>query len=248
MCKQIRAAGKIPFALALGAGTSAVQNTFWGLALVNPYRQDPNWTQERTNNQVTFATSPMWRGAIQGMVDMKDAGCFPPHPEGLGIAAAVGLVASGQAVMMMSNSALNSGLQAANPSFNLDSTFAMPAETAAQTRVLVYVSPVVGVNRATSHPDESLKVVEFLARADQNAAFNTAAQQVSPIAASKGELPAWGNGIAQYFKAKRTINNPSAAWPNPNLIVILGSDVIGLFTGQKSVDDVLRDLDANWNP
>jgi raffinose/stachyose/melibiose transport system substrate-binding protein len=190
----------------------------------------------------------MWQRSFQMLLDMKNAGCFPPHPEGMGLADVAGLVSSGKAVMLLDNSAQLAGMQAANPGMNvLDSTFALPAETAGQTRVLVYVSPVIGINNSTTNRGAALAFLDFLAQADQNKLFNDASAQVSPAAAIKGQLPTWGAGLSTYFKANKTISNPSATWPNPNLTITLLADLTGLFTGQKTVDALLKDMDAGWN-
>ena len=36
------------------------------------------------------------------------------------------------------------------------------------------------------------------------------------------------------------------SWTNPQVYQALGSGVTGLLTGQKTVDDVLKDMDAAW--
>ena len=35
-------------------------------------------------------------------------------------------------------------------------------------------------------------------------------------------------------------------WPNPEIVDVLGKDVQGLLTGQKTVTQTLADLDAAW--
>ena len=39
---------------------------------------------------------------------------------------------------------------------------------------------------------------------------------------------------------------PNAAWPNPAVYDALGAGVQGLLTGQKTVDQVLEEMDAAW--
>jgi raffinose/stachyose/melibiose transport system substrate-binding protein len=247
ICKRITAAGKTPVAYAMGSGTGSIQNAFNTLAILPVYAKDPAWTQKRSNGQVTFVTSTLWRNALQRVLTMKDAGCFPSHPEGLSVGDFAGMVTSGRAVMTLDSSAFDAGLKATNPSWPIDSTFAMPADTAKLTRLLVYVSPVIAVNSASSNRAEAIKFIDFLGRAKQNTLFNKVASQLAPFDAARGDLPSWGKGIAPLFKAKLTLNNPAAAWPNPALNSVFLKDMVGLFTGQKTVDAILKDLDDNWN-
>jgi raffinose/stachyose/melibiose transport system substrate-binding protein len=39
---------------------------------------------------------------------------------------------------------------------------------------------------------------------------------------------------------------PNATWPNPAVYDTLGTGVQGLLTGQKTVDQVLEEMDAAW--
>ena len=39
---------------------------------------------------------------------------------------------------------------------------------------------------------------------------------------------------------------PNATWPNPAVYDALGVGVQGLLTGQKTVDQVLEEMDAAW--
>lgn len=248
MCTKIKAAGKIPFAMAMGSGTSSLQASFYAMVVLLPaYSRDPKWTAERSANSVTFAGSPIWQKAVQRVVDMNAAGCFPPHPEGLSVGDAVAMEASGQAVMMFSNGALNAGLQAGNPSLKTDTAFPMPGDVAKQTRVFTYISPVLAISKTTQHLAEALKFIDFLGRAKQNTLFNTVSAGLSGYDVSKGLLPTWGKSFGPFFKADMTLNNPATKWPNPALGTnVLATDLVGLFTGQKTVTTILQDLDTHW--
>jgi raffinose/stachyose/melibiose transport system substrate-binding protein len=246
LCGKIKADGKTPIAYAMGSGTGSVQNAFITLMALPVFAQDPKWTQERSSGKVSFSTSAAWNQALQRVLAMKSAGCFPSHPEGLSIGDLTGMVTSGQAVMTIDSSAFEAGLKSTNPSWPLDSTFALPAPSAKDTRLLVYVSPVIAINSASHNRASAVKFIDFLGRVKQDSLFNKVASQLAPYDASHGNLPSWGAGIASYFKSQKTINNPASAWPNTGLNTIYLTDMVGLFTGQKTVADILKDLDANW--
>ena len=40
--------------------------------------------------------------------------------------------------------------------------------------------------------------------------------------------------------------NPVQTWWNPNVLLALQQDEVGLITGQQSIDDVLNAMDAAW--
>jgi raffinose/stachyose/melibiose transport system substrate-binding protein len=54
--------------------------------------------------------------------------------------------------------------------------------------------------------------------------------------------------LAPLFKAGRVMLSPTVSWPNPSLTDQISADIVGLFTGQKTVDQALADVDAKWSP
>jgi raffinose/stachyose/melibiose transport system substrate-binding protein len=247
MCKKVSAAGKVPFAFGMGAGAAGIDISFLvGRVGQYVYKGDPTWTAKRTSNKVSFASSASWRRLLQSYVDMNTAGCFPPHPEGVSNAQLFSMMGSGQAVMMASNSALIAGLKLANPNLGLK-VFPLPADKQANTVVTLFTAPVYGINSASHHVAEAKKFIDFLGRAKQNSLFNQVGNQIAPFDATKGKVPDWATPLKSYFQSGKTIQDPTAEWTNPalrNLTLI--PDITGLFTGQKSVDDILKDLDAGW--
>jgi raffinose/stachyose/melibiose transport system substrate-binding protein len=245
-CKKISAAGDVPIALGLAPDASSLLNTLLGVLVSTPYTVDPNFTQQETAGTAKFATSAAWRQSFQSVLDMKNANCFPPSPAGVSIANIITMLSTDKSPMLISNAASTQAIAAESPGIKLDSTFPMPAPTAAQTRVLVYITPVMGINENTSNKAAALAFTNYLASPTGSAAFNTAAGQFSPTEATQGDLPAYAKGLVPYFTSGKTIDNPSAFWPNPNEQVVMGNDVVGLLTGQKTVDQALSDMDSNW--
>ena len=48
------------------------------------------------------------------------------------------------------------------------------------------------------------------------------------------------------FANRKYIIQPSAGWWNPDVVLALQQNGIGLITGQRSIDDVLKAMDAAW--
>jgi hypothetical protein len=53
-------------------------------------------------------------------------------------------------------------------------------------------------------------------------------------------------GDASVLKQRKYVANPIFGWWNPGVAAFLRENQIGLITGQRSVDDVLRGMDAAW--
>ena len=51
------------------------------LATSHVLAKDPGWNLKRITGKTTFAGTPEWRLTLQRIVDMKNAGCFPPGAE-----------------------------------------------------------------------------------------------------------------------------------------------------------------------
>ena len=53
--------------------------------------------------------------------------------------------------------------------------------------------------------------------------------------------------IGDLLSSGAYVGVPNATWPNPAVYDALGVGVQGLLTGQKTVDQVLDDMDAAWD-
>ena len=132
-CRTAKAKGKYFLNL---AGASAQNASLFATVLATSHvlAKDPGWNLKRITGKTTFAGTPEWRRTLQRIVDMKNAGCFPPGAEANdNIPATPGFV-SGQVVSWTLPSSIIGLLK----SFNKEAKynfFAMPGETAADTRV-----------------------------------------------------------------------------------------------------------------
>jgi hypothetical protein len=52
--------------------------------------------------------------------------------------------------------------------------------------------------------------------------------------------------MAAAIKGHQWVLNPGVTWWNPNVLVTLETDAIGLVTGQSTVDGILTAMDAAW--
>lgn len=243
LCRTIAGQGKIPISWG-GASQAVNMNNTITLAGNTVLSRDPTWLAKRLAGKTTFASTPGWRRALQMILDMKAANCFGPGVEAVGIPQMQQQYASGQAVMMYTSPAVVTGAKVLNP--NLQNEMAvMPAETAANTRLTLQDSGGLAVWVKSSNLADAKKFVDFFAREKQSRLFATVNNQISPFDALKNKLPPAYQGISAIFKNPKQVLKVglNAEWPNTQMNTLSGASIQGLFTGQKSVDDVLKDMD-----
>lgn len=250
LCGKIKDAGKIPIAYPAG---DAVNGIFMVYALIanDVYGVDPTWETKRLHNKVQFSGSPLWSSAYQKIVTMKNAGCFAPDAQATNNAKATSQFTSGQAAMMVQGTQNFSLLKTANPDLKF-AMFPFPADSAAKQRIILSPSLIFGVNAASS-PDTkkaALAFIDFMARPKQAETFNRAVgATMTGYMYTHNQLPKdWSSEmklIAPLLKKKNPVT-PAALWPNALMASTAAGSVPGLFTGQKTVDQILADLDKAY--
>ncbi len=248
-CAKIRAAGKIPIAQGMAGISHQIQ--FFVPILENyVYNLDPKWTVKRIQKKTTFASSPLWQRALQVIVDMRNANCFQPAPAGTTVAAAQGLIARGDAVMWVTNSADHAAVRAINPNINLNQG-PFPADLAKDTVVGTgNGSANILVNKLTQHLKEARMFVDFVMRPAQARLFAKIGAGVSGDDLKAGILPKDLSADGPYMKAGKVVYSPTAGWPRPDKGLFIPTFVTllpGLFTGQKTPAQILQDMDTAWD-
>jgi raffinose/stachyose/melibiose transport system substrate-binding protein len=246
MCRKIVAAGKIPFVQAFG-------NVADGSIVGRPsaaefvYSADPSWNTKRAKGQVTFASSPLWKRAIQSIVDMKDAGCFQPGANGTSRAQKYALFATGQAVMTETVGSEIPNMTAITPSLKV-TMFNLPPDDAKNAVGVAIPSTIWSGNAATAHPKEVRLFIDFLAREKQSSLFAKVAASIAPLDLKKGKLPDY---MKQYmgplFATGKAYGDFESTWPL-GVFEAYRQGILGLFTGQTTVDSILANMDTVWGP
>jgi raffinose/stachyose/melibiose transport system substrate-binding protein len=247
VCAKAKAAGVTP--MLLGAnGSGVVQQLLGDIALTTVYAKDPHWGQELKAGKVTFAGTPGWRAALQEFVDMNGAGCFQPGPAALTTIAADVEFAQGQALMYPILSTHQGQIAASNPQFAWSQHPFPSGSDPSQTVTLINLSSGPAVNARSSAQSQAAAqtFINFLARPAQNALYAQLTGGVTPYQFAKGQLPAYLSSFAPVIKAHRYGVNPVETWWNADVGNVLSQDGIGLITGQKSIDDILAEMDTAW--
>jgi raffinose/stachyose/melibiose transport system substrate-binding protein len=244
MCRKIRAAGKVPFVIGASQGLAGLATWVFNRTANEVYAVAPNWTEERNQNKVSVATSPLWRQVFQSIVDMKDAGCFQPAPQGTSVQEQYVQFAQGKAVMTQIGSTELAPIQKMSPDLKV-AMFNLPGATKSAV-VVNFAGNSVSAAAATKSPDAVKAFIDFAAQPSESAKFAGLTFAISPADAAKGALPDYMQEMTRTFKDGRYMLTPTVSWPNPALTQIVADGFAGLFTGQKTVDSAVKDVEAGW--
>src|SRR5262249_37632026 len=134
---------------------------------------------------------------------------------------------------------------ALNPSLDLGAA-PFPADNAKDTYWTVGVTDMIGVSANSKQKQLGRDFVSFLARQGQNALW---AKLTGSIAVRDFKLginfPPSLAGLKAALKAGKVATPKlTSQTPNPDVTNLLGSEQQGLFTGQKTIDQMLQDADA----
>lgn len=244
-CTTAREAGK-SFTVLAGA---MAPNTGLFTMLVSAtrvYADDPGWNQKRTDGDVTFADSDGWRETLEDVVEMNEKGCFQDGVAGGtfdNITAGIGGGTSFTAATPGSAAASIGGAT------GLDITVqAFPPASGQDAITLASANYAWAINAGSDDAvkDAAQDFLDWAAQPEQAKKYADLAGYV-PITGVDAAtlLPAY-EPIADMLESGAFVGLPNASWPNPAVYDALGTGVQGLLTGQKTVDDVLSDMDAAW--
>jgi raffinose/stachyose/melibiose transport system substrate-binding protein len=245
-CRAAKAKGKYFLNV---AGASAQNAGLLAAVVAGSYvlAKDPQWNQKRLANKVTFSGTPAWRTTLQRIVDMKDAGCFPPGAEANDNVPATPGFVSGQVVSWV----LPTSITGLIKSFNKEAQynfFPGAGDRAADTQVYASPTDAFAVYSKTKKEAAAMKLVDYWVTPAASGAYAKSTGASSIYQAGTGRHLAYEmRGLAPLLRQKDKVHVlMQNEWSNPVVFDTLGKDVQGLLTGQKTVAQVLSDLDAAW--
>jgi raffinose/stachyose/melibiose transport system substrate-binding protein len=243
-CETITSKGGVPIALAGGVPQNP---SMVALLLANSYvyTKVPDWTEKRAAGETTFAETPEWQTVVERFKQLHDAGCFQKGAEAAGFPQLTQLLGSGDASMVGAPLAsiktiTDSGAKA---SF---SGFAMPGDSADDTRLTASPNYAMGVNSKSENIDAAKKFLDFFAQPAQAEKWAAGRGDVSIEQAEQGDLPPTFSNVESYLTEEKSLPLPSLTW-NPGVHEALGKNLTGLITGQVDANQVLQAADQAWD-
>ena len=247
VCRKVKATGGAAFLLP-GADQVTLRVLIVDIAVATVYGKDAKWAAKLKAGKVTFAGTSGWHQALQELVQMDEAGCFEPGVAGTSAASARAQFAQGQG-LMLPGITLGRGLIAAgSPQFSY-SHHPFPSGTDPnQTRTLLEIGASVGVNSHSSPANQAAAqaFIDFVARPKQNALLAQTTGGMTQYEFIKGQTPAFMSDYRSVFRKHKYVVNPAKSWWNKDVVAALDQNEIGVITGQRSVDDVLKAMDTAW--
>ncbi len=244
-CGKAKSAGKSIYGLA----GSISQNTgilAMEVASSTVYGPNPNWNQDRAQGKTTFDKTAGWHQALQAVVDLNKSGCFQAGAAGAGLDALTNGASQGTLFGFFAPSgATKDIMDAAHGAVKL---VALPFPAPQGTKQYMAVTSNIGLagNKKTKSP----KLVQDFIK------FSVTPAEAKKFADDQGSIPigtpSASDLLPQYQPVAALLQNeqfrPFGAddWPNGQVYDALGSGVTGLLTGQKSIDGVLKSMDAAW--
>ena len=213
------------------------------------YAENPEWNEDRAAGKTTFADSDEWKDTLETIVDMNDAGCFQGGAAGAGFDALAGGVISGSSLSAFIPGDAANQFGAASDGAATFTVHPFPGQKESD-KAFGIVEPAYSLSIAQNSENipAAQAFLDWLAEPEQTKTF----------ADIQGNLPV--SGLADvdlsgtvYEPIQDIIANgeytaqPLATWPNPGVYDALGTGVQGLLTGQKTVDQVLADMDTAWD-
>ncbi|WP_374976011.1 ABC transporter substrate-binding protein [Microbacterium trichothecenolyticum] len=210
------------------------------------YAETPDWNEQRAAGDVTFADSG-WRDVLEDVIEMNDGGCFQDGvaggtfdsiTQGIGSQSSLTAAVPGSAA---SSIAKGTGLDLTVQAF--------PPADGGEPYTLASANYAWAVN-AASEDDVKASAQEFLdwlATPEEAQAFAELSAFVPITGATADNLLPIYEPIGDLLENGDYAGLPNATWPNPAVYDALGVGVQGLLTGQKTVDQVLEEMDAAWD-
>ena len=129
-------------------------------------------------------------------------------------------------------------------SFHPFHTAASPTQTTTTINLLQALS--VNAHSSARNQAAAQTFIDFVARPQQNAAFTHLTGGLSQYQFLKRTIPAFMSSMAPVYAKQAYLNAPLASCRNGSTELALQQNQIGLITGQRSIDDVLKAMDAGW--
>ena len=248
-CHKAKAAGTTPLMLtALGSNT--LQQLIADIALTTVYAKDKQVGKKLEAGKVTFQGTAGWHQALQEIVDMNDADCFQPGPAGTTSASGDAIFAQGRVLTYPMVTSHKGAIDVNKPQFAYSqSPFPTARKDASQTVFELHFPLALAVNaHASAQKRAAAQAFVDFPRSSRpgRAVREDRWRRVRGAAASwtvSGPPVRLRSAVQEQG---RYGINPVETWWNASVGDALTTYGTGLLTGQKSVDDVLKAMDAAW--
>ncbi|MGG7449714.1 ABC transporter substrate-binding protein [Plantibacter auratus] len=241
-CSDASAAGKVAFGLGLSDAWTT-QLIPYALTATLVYANDPDFVEQQESGDASFADSA-WKQALEQYQEMDTAGCFNPSPNGTAYSQVQEAITKGTTLATVSVAAETSAIASlGSDGLKLDYQAFPATDDASETFLSATVGPSFAVNAKSSKQDLAKKFLAYLATPETQIAYATA---YGDTAAMPGDLQQDSQvaKLASGFISENRISTwPDQLWPSTTIQPALFDGVQAIFTGQSTIDQVLKSMD-----
>jgi raffinose/stachyose/melibiose transport system substrate-binding protein len=245
-CSKVKSAGKSIFGLA-GAVPQNPGILSMMIASSTVYGPNENWNADRAAGKTTFAGTQGWQQALQSVIDLNKSGCFQDGAAGAGFDALTNGASQGKIFGFFAPSGATKDIMDAAGGHVKLVALPFPAPQGLKTFITLNLNIGISGNAKTKSPKLVQDFIKFAISPDEVKKFSDAQGSIpvgSDISASD-LLPQY-QPVAGMFESSQYRPFGADSWPNGKVYDALGTGVTGLLTGQKTIDDVLKAMDAAW--
>ncbi|MDH2444866.1 extracellular solute-binding protein [Amnibacterium sp. CER49] len=242
-CAAAKAKGKSLFGLA-GAVPPNPGILAQIIATSTVYGPDQNWNTERAAGKVKFATTAGWKQALEAIQTMYKQGCFQPGATGAGFDALTNGASSGQFFGFFAPGGAAASVNAASGGHVHLTVLPLPSPSGT-TYASVSSDQVVAASAKTKSPKLVQQFLSYIAGPDGQKVVSVGVGY--PVGTKDASaLPDTYKPVASILTSPNVRSFPSIEWTNGKISNDLGAGVQGILTGQKTVAQVLDQLDTDW--
>ena len=243
-CQAAAAKGTPAFALG-NQDNWVTQLILYALVATTVYSEDPDFDTKLQSGQASFVDSE-WSAALSKYIEMEQTGCFQENPLGTSYEASQQLVASGQTLGLVQGNWVIALLKGINP----DPTYVftpLPAnDDPDSTFIPAAAGAGYGVNANSNNKDLALRFISFVMSPEGMSVFNEAQGSLPALPDTGFDVDPSLSELIEYINSGRTVPFMDQLWPNAKVQQTMLSGLQEIFSGQTTPEQLLADMDADY--
>ncbi|WP_326795033.1 extracellular solute-binding protein [Streptomyces sp. NBC_01808] len=243
-CRAAAAEGTPAFALG-NQDNWVTQVVQYALVATTVYGPEPDFDEQMQAGRATFAQSP-WTTALDKYRTMEKTGCFQKNPLGTSYEASQQLAATGKTLGIVQGNWVIALLKEKNPKGTFTLAPLPATDDPADTLIPAAAGAGYGVNAEPKNEELALKFVNFVMSPD---GMNLFAEKQGGLPSLPGTGHEAGPALAElaaFVEADRTVPFMDQLWPNAKVQQTMLSGLQEVFSGQATPDEVLEDMDSDY--
>lgn len=244
-CAEAKAAGKTAFALAGGTPWNT-QLISYALAPTLVYGPDPEFAQQMSDGEVTFADSA-WVEVFDKYLEMQEAGCFQDNALGTVYEDALDMVAKGDAMASVQVNASLAAIRQGAPDGTEFTLAPLPAtDDESETRMAAAMGAAYGINAKAKNMEGAKQLIEFLTSDEGQNVYNTPIAAIPALGSSSFEPDPALDSLTQYLADGKTDPFMDQLWPNAKVQQVHFEVLQQLLAGDIDSKGALAQMDAAY--